>query len=441
MKQSRVRQTVTRSLAVATAAVTIAVVPLVATPASADTVRGLSWHLDSLRIPRAQQLSKGAGVTVVVLDGGVQANNQDLAGQVVGGRGFAADTAGDGRTDPDTRVSHGTGMASLIAGRGGGDQRMLGIAPQAKIMPAAIGMGATAAPEAIRWAADQRPGVISISMEPDSAAASPDLAAAISYAQSRDVVVVASAGNTGNDTLSSLARLPGVVSVGAIDRDEKLWSNSGRGPELALTAPGVQVIMSVNRSTSPNGYGVGSGTSQAAAIVSGVVALIRSRFPDLDAANVVNRLVTTASDKGDKGRDSSYGFGVVDPVRALTADVPTVTANPLGAAAATPDTDGGIERPPGDDSSDLGVSVHVDWAGLLPYGLGCLVVVAAIVVLVVWLSRRRRPRAPAYPPQHVPGPTPPYGVPSPYYPPPGQGPPPGVRPGDQRQPPPPAGGR
>ncbi|HTF08677.1 MAG TPA: S8 family serine peptidase, partial [Asanoa sp.] len=406
MKQSRDRRAGARLLATVTAALTVATVPLVATPAHADTVRSLSWQLDSLRIPRAQEITKGAGVTVAVVDGGVQADNQDLVGQVVPGKAFANDVAPDGRTDPDKDVSHGTAMASLIAGRGGGPQRMLGVAPQAKIMPAAVGMAAETLADAIRWAADQHPGVISISMEPLTATVTPLLFQAIAYAQQRDIVVVASAGNKGEDSLSQLAAQPGVVSVAAVDRNGKVWGNSSRGHELAVAAPGVNVIMSVNAASSPNGYGVGDGTSPATAIVAGVVALIRARFPDLDAANVINRLVKTSTDKGDKGRDPFYGFGIIDPVRALTANIPPVDANPLGVAAPLPDetANAGAGDENGDDGDSSGaIQVHADWGTLLLYGLGCLAVVAVIVVLIVWLSRRRRGQRPGYPPAGMPG--------------------------------------
>ncbi|MEV4535456.1 S8 family serine peptidase [Asanoa sp. NPDC049518] len=391
-----------RWLVVATAVLTMASLPLLATPAHADTVRSLSWQLDSLRISRAHQITKGAGVTVAVVDTGVQATNQDLAGQVVPGKAFGNDVAADGRTDPDQNVSHGTGMASLIAGRGGGQQRLLGVAPEAKIMPAAVGMARETMAPAVRWAADQRVGVINISMEPSSTFFSTEINDAIAYAQQRDVVVVVSAGNQGGD-VSSFARLPGVVSVSAVDRKGALWEGSNRGHQLAVSAPGVDVIMSVNQG---NGYGVGDGTSQAAAITSGVVALIRSRFPDLDAANVVNRLVKTATDKGDKGRDSLYGFGIVDPVRALTADIPRVDANPLGVASAAPDdkASGSATDEAGDEGSRFGIRVRADWGGLLVYGLGCLVVVAAIVILIVWSNRRRRRQLSGPPPSGGPYP-------------------------------------
>jgi type VII secretion-associated serine protease mycosin len=391
MKQSKDRRRRAQWLAAATAVLTVATLPLLATPAHADTVRSLSWHLDSLRISRAQQITKGAGVTVAVIDTGVQADHQDLVGQVVPGKAFAVDVAADGRTDPDKEVSHGTGMASLIAGRGGGQQRMLGIAPAAKIMPASIGMSKETAAEAIRWAADQRVGVINLSAEPSAGDFSAPINDALAYALRRDVVVVASAGNRGGD-LSDFARQPGVISVGAVDRKGKVWENSSHGHQLAVSAPGVDVIMSVN---SGNGYGVGDGTSAATAITAGVVALIRARFPDLNAANVVNRLIKTTTDKGEKGRDSFYGFGVIDPVRALTANIPPVDVNPLGVAPAVPDgTASGAagDENGDDDGSGLGIRVRADPGGLLLYGLPCLAVVAGIVVLIVWSNRRRRRR-------------------------------------------------
>ncbi|MDG4821976.1 S8 family serine peptidase [Asanoa sp. WMMD1127] len=408
MKQSKDRRSRARWFAAVPAMVMVATIPLLAGPAHADTVRSLSWHLDALKIPRAQQITKGAGVTVAVIDSGVQANHQDLVGQVVPGKGFGSDSSADGRTDPDKSLSHGTAIASLIVGRGGGQQRMLGIAPQAKVMPASVGTDATTMPEAIRWAADQRPGVINISMGVVTPGFGPEFRDAIAYAQQRDIVVVASAGNEGKE-LGEIAGQPGVVAVAASNRNGKLWEDSGWGPGLAVTAPGVDVIMSVNASTSPNGYGVATGTSGAAAITAGVVALIRSRFPELDAANVINRLVKTATDKGEKGQDGHYGFGIIDPVKALTADVPPVNANPLGAVDPLP-SDTASAPAADDDSVDsgsgLGIKVHADPGGLLLYGLGCLAVVAAIVVLIVWSSRRRR-RRPAYPGPSVPGGPPP----------------------------------
>ncbi|MEJ7726630.1 MAG: S8 family serine peptidase, partial [Actinomycetes bacterium] len=126
------------------------------------------------------------------------------------------------------------------------------------------------------------------------------------------------------------------------------------GPEVDLAAPGDVV------SLLPNGrYGeTKGGTSSAAAITSGVAALVRAQFPDLDAANVVNRLIATGRDIGAAGQDDKFGYGVVDPVAALTADVPPVSENPLG----SPVDSGGTEpsEPPASEPGTSAPPVEVD---------------------------------------------------------------------------------
>ena len=151
-----------------------------------------------------------------------------------------------------------------------------------------------------------------------------------------------------------------------------------------------QIISPRSASVSPNGYGVGSGTSDAAAIMSGVAALVRAKYPDLDAANVVNRLIRTARDQGPAGRDSQYGFGAVDPLAALTRSVPAVDAHPLLAGAA----DGaapsaGAATPSKDDGPAVSISMKKD-TGALVQGALCLLVPLALLILVIVLVRRSR---------------------------------------------------
>ena len=394
-----------------------------AAPARAETVRGLAWHLDALRIGQAHGVTRGAGVTVAVIDSGVHADHPDLRGQVLAGTGIGSDASSDGRTDTDKRGGHGTAMAGIIAGRGGGDNRMLGIAPQAKILPVSLGPDADSAEiaEGLRWAVDKGAKVVNISLA--SGEAPPQhLVDAVRYALGRDVVIVVGAGNVAEtgSTVGSLATIPGVVVVGATDRAGQLWSGSTTGAAVSLGAPGARIISTMVPEVSPNGYGVSDGTSSATAMVSGAAALVRAKHPQLDAGNVVNRLVRTADDKGAAGRDPQFGFGIVNPVAALTATVPTVTANPLGVPAEDPSGSASGRDPaaaPGDGSSDAGTR------RLIVRGACLLVFSLVVLVMVLFLVRRRRP-APVPvggPPGYGPG----FGGPPPGYGPPGYGPPPG----------------
>ncbi len=120
------------------------------------------------------------------------------------------------------------------------------------------------------------------------------------------------------------------------------------GPQTALAAPAVDIFSTGPEFPPYNGYRIGNGTSDATAIVSGVAALVRSKFPNLSAAEVVHRLEATADDKGPPGRDDDYGYGIVDPVKALTADVPPLTpsASPTATVATgTGDSGSGNGRP------------------------------------------------------------------------------------------------
>lgn len=135
-------------------------------------------------------------------------------------------------------------------------------------------------------------------------------------------MIVASAGNRPDDGYVGYpASLDPVIAVGGVDRRGNHAAVSVTGPEIDLVAPAVDIY-----STGINGgYRVGTGTSDATAIVAGAAALIRSKYPDLPAQEVAHRLTATAIDKGPPGRDDEYGYGVIDLVAALTADVP-----PLG---------------------------------------------------------------------------------------------------------------
>ncbi|MFB9238517.1 type VII secretion-associated serine protease mycosin [Plantactinospora siamensis] len=300
-----------------------------ALPLLGDPVRQDQWQLKEMNAQRAWQLSTGKGVTVAVVDSGVDGRHPDLTGQVLPGTDLVRG-AGDGQTDP---VGHGTTVAGLIAGRRDDDRGVVGLAPDARILPVRVldeenrYDDALIVARGVRWAVDNGAKVINMSLGGNGD--SPALAAAIDYAFAKDVVVVACTGNLAPsspvDRVWYPAREPGVLAVSGLERDTNgLWSGSIDGPETALSAPASGLV-----GARPGGYWPVQGTSFAAPMVSATAALLRSRWPAMSAADVVNRLISTARDLGPPGRDPQFGFGRVDPVAALTAPVPRVTSNPL----------------------------------------------------------------------------------------------------------------
>ena len=309
------------------------VTSLTAPITSGDAVRADQWHLGALKLADAWNYASGAGVTVAVIDSGVDAHHADLEGQVLPGLDLV-DKSGDGASDP---VGHGTSVSAFIAGRSDDQAGVIGIAPKAKILPVRVldeknrYDDALIVARGVRWAVDNGAKVINLSLGGSGSSAT--LAAAIDYAFAKDVVVIACTGNaTGTSTRKSTnvgvwypAREPGVIAVGGTERDgEGLWADSIRGNETVVTAPATDLV-----GARPGGYWQVQGTSFASPMVAGTAALIRSRWPDMPAGEVVNRIIRTAQDRGAPGRDAEFGFGLVDPVGALTADVSLATGNPL----------------------------------------------------------------------------------------------------------------
>ncbi len=306
-----------------------------ATPAHADRIRTQQWQLTALHASAAWRYGSGAGVVVAVLDSGVDAKHPDLAGQVLPGVDLV-DAGGDGRSDP---VGHGTTVAALIAGRADDNSGVEGLAPRAKILPVRVldrqnrYGDAEVVARGLHWAVDHGARVVNLSL--GGGAASAPLAEALHYAAAHDVVVVACTGNAdpgapAQQQIWYPAREPGVVAVTGLAEGTgpaapmALWPDALTGPATVLAAPA-----SILTGARPGGYWRVQGTSFAAPLVSATAALVRARWPALDAANVVNRLIRTSTDLGPPGRDDRYGFGLVNPLAALTSEVPSVPANPL----------------------------------------------------------------------------------------------------------------
>ena len=291
---------------------------LSATPASADPIRDKQWYLRSLNIVTANRLSAGVGEIVAVVDTGIDPH-PDLHNNLLRGISILPGAIRDGREDPD---GHGTEMASLIAGHGRPNQSgIVGIAPSAKLLPVRTfdvetRVGSAAAAAGIEWAARHGANIINFS---GAVGPSLELQSAVGLASAMNVLVVAAAGNKGQDiTAAYPASMRGVLAVGASDRLGNPAELTRPSPSVQLCAPGVDI-----ESAFPGGkYWNGSGTSEATAIVSGAAALVRAKFPQLSAQEVIHRLTATATDIGEPGRDDECGYGVLNIVKALTADVP-----------------------------------------------------------------------------------------------------------------------
>ncbi|MGC4852042.1 type VII secretion-associated serine protease mycosin [Micromonospora sp. DT4] len=341
-------------------------------PSWAERIRGDQWHLKYLKALDAQRITRGAGVIVAVPDTGVQPH-PDLRNNLLNGIDLISGT-GNGQNDQN---SHGTGMAGLIAAHGQSDTLgALGLAPDAKILPirdtSSDGRGepdtlAAGIDYAVRNGAD----VICIS---SVGGAGIPLQRSIEAAVAANVVLVAAAGNMPEDTsIGYPASEDAVISVGGIDRDGNHADVSVTGPEVDVVAPAVDIY-----STSINGkYRKGTGTSDATAIVAGAAALIRSKYPYLPAQEVAHRLTATAIDKGPPGRDDEYGYGVIDLVAALTADVPPLGFESVSAPAGGGPTTTADVRPDEDD-------------GATARGLATLGMIVAGGVGWALVARRRR---------------------------------------------------
>lgn len=287
--------------------------------------------ITTLGLDQAWPLSTGTGVTVGVVDSGVNPASPKLAGAVDRGKTLRVDntpkvftTVDGGQVDCN---GHGTAIAGIIAGRTAkGDNRVSGVAPTSRIYPVAvqgdIGQApATLIAAAIRLAA-QHARVINLSFAQTTD--NKEIRAAVQYALRRDVVVVAAAANESAPASSGSAvwypaAYPGVLAVTAVAADGSPDPQAARGNYIGLAAPG-EALTTVP--PGGKGYVTVTGTSFATAIVSGTAALLRSRFPKLDATAVVQRLEHTAVPPGDGGRDDQIGFGVVDPFAALTLTTP-----------------------------------------------------------------------------------------------------------------------
>jgi subtilisin family serine protease len=323
-------------LAVLGCAVSLAVLP--GTAASADGIRGnQQWVLTMMNAPAAWRQTRGARVIVAVIDSGVNENVSDLAGSVTEGPDYTGISTRP--SNPNWGV-HGTWMASLIAGHGhgpGGDSGVIGVAPASRILSIRV-IPDRSDPHYNRYSREQEPaiqdslargidwavqhGAQVISMSIGYSAPNGAVKQALADAFARGVVVVASAGNSGAPAGTSdvgqapesfPADYPGVISVGAVNAAGAVAGFSSDNLSVQVAAPGV----SVPAEGRDGQYWWVSGTSPACALVAGVAALIKSKYPDLPPNLVASALTSTTTNRPAGGYDSQVGFGIVDAAAAL----------------------------------------------------------------------------------------------------------------------------
>ncbi|MGW0996154.1 type VII secretion-associated serine protease mycosin [Streptomyces sp. NPDC002523] len=364
---------------------------LPATAAHADGIRAQQWALTALNLNEAWHTTKGQGVTVAVLDTGVEGDHPDLAGNVLPAKDMIGFGAGPGDR---TWARHGTAMAGIIAGHGHGPGRtagVMGVAPEAKILPVRVILEdgdparakartnrGNALADGIRWAADHGADVINLSLGDDSNSAHPEPSEdeAVQYALKKGVVVVASAGNGGDkgDHVSYPAAYPGVIAATAVDRFGTRAAFSTRRWYAAVSAPGVNVVIA----DPDHKYYEGWGTSAASAFVSGAAALIKAAHPDLAPAQIKKLIESTARDAPDGGRDDSRGFGMIDPAAAMRAAAKLKPETLHPASYDKKYFGPGPDTPKATDSA-------ADWAGPLAGSIGGVLLVASVIL---WRNRR-----------------------------------------------------
>jgi subtilisin family serine protease len=422
--------------------------PIARTPSAAE------WWLPALDVGAAWRAAPaaGQGVTVAVLSTGVDGSHPDLTGVVTTGPDYAKTGRGPGQA---YWADEGTAVAGLIAGHGhgpGGAEGITGIAPGARILSvqvtleyndplalnAAITGGIPAAIAAgIRYAVGHGATVIALPLDPETTSAPGSASAksgggqaeraAVAYAVSRDVLLVAPAGDNGGSgsAVNYPAADPGVIAVGATARDGALAPFTNTGSYVALTAPGAagpSAAPAAGATAAPpvgltvdapgGGYQTLASTDMAAALTAGVAALIRGRYPWLTAAEVTQAIedgatadgsgpagsAATGSAATSSGTAAGRGHGALNGGNALaraaaiaaahprptpSASAPTPTARPAApgpaptrpAAVVKPGNPGGALR---SVLVDLLVAVCVLIAGLIS------------ALAVTWIRRRRR---------------------------------------------------
>jgi hypothetical protein len=363
------------------------------------------WVPELVQAPAAWDTTKGEGITVAVLDTGIGEHpyfdDKDI---LPGYTGFSDEEDGRGDTD-----GHGSAVAAGV----------LLVAPDATILPVRMNAGASDFGgalgsgdfEAFRWAVDNGADVLVVPwviMGADSVFTGEYLET-LQYVIDKGAIVVAAAGNDPAEVVPYPARVPGVVAVTGTDRSGNIWmENTTTGPEVVVAAPADQMTAPIPQDPALGNTelyaDVIGGTSMGSGIVGGVAALTWASHPDLDASNVIQRMIQTAGD-GSGNRSEDFGYGLVNADQAVHAeDIEEVTENPLGypmgeagASGATPDDAASEDPAETEAGAETGGPAAGGAEANKESNLSTIIVVAAAVVLIaaaiaVWLVLRGRSR-------------------------------------------------
>lgn len=353
-------------------------------------VREQPWAQQVLDPRRAWPRSRGAGVLVAVVDSGVDADHPQLSrpGKVREGRDFVRGE----RSGAFDCVSHGTGVAGIIAADPAPGTGFHGLAPDAEILPVRVSerdigdrgeslrIDPRVLADGIRYAADMGAKVVNLSLAGFDD--NPVVREAVAYALGKDALVVAAVGNGQRDETTELPSFPagydGVLGVGAVDIDGARLTGSQVGTYVDLVAPGSQVVAT----TRVDGHSYVDGTSFAVPFVSATAALVRSAWPTLTASQVTQRLLATADPaRGGQG-SPAYGAGLVNPYRAVTDGL-----DPAQPAALPPHT----PTPPNQAALNEATWLHTT-STAAKTGAGATLGAVAAVVLLTLVHRRGRRR-------------------------------------------------
>jgi thermitase len=327
------------------------------TLAVTDPYVGSEWHLAKIGATTAWDTTQGAGVTIAILDSGVDPSHPDLVANLVPGFNVYGNN-----TDTSDVCGHGTAVAGSAAARSNNGIGVAGVAGQAKIMPIRVAYLDSASnscyaytstiASGITYAADHGARIANVSYGP--LAGDPTIQSAANYMKSKGGLVFVSAGNNGIDEKATPTT--SLIAVSASDSADAKASWSSYGSFVSIAAPGAGIWTTSKGGT----YGGWNGTSFASPVAAGVAALMMAAAPSLDGAQIEQAMFATAVDLGAAGRDPYFGYGRVNALAAVKAAI--AKAGGTGGTIDTQAPSASITSPAASTSVSGSVTVAVNAA-------------------------------------------------------------------------------